>query len=177
MHGVYQNQLNEDLLTTIFFMLSLISLSLIFLAILWGITIPLLQIRKLRSREVKRLVFLNAHKEKRVDLSYQKLKLMAVWQQVQSCGHSAALLGSSFWGPEFYHWCCQLTTVMSLFGKIHPACPKSLARWPNFKKIQKKKTLPKKSDIFLASGIIRKQKEVFLYILKLSLKMRYCHLM
>ena len=157
-------------------------MSLIFLAILGGIpTVPLLQIRKLRSRGVRRLVFLNVHKEKRMDLSYPKLNLMAVWWQVLGYCHNVPYLvpvsgdlNSIIDVASWPLWCLYL-------GKSTQHVQK--AWWGDliYKTIQKKKkkkeTLPKKSNTFLASGIIRKQKEAFLYILKLSLKMRYCHLM
>lgn len=132
--------------TIIFYMLSLISLYLIFPAILWSITISLLQIKKLRSSEIERLVFLYTHKEERVDLSYQKLNLLADWWQVQCCFYRAALLGSSFWDlnsiidvASWPLWCLYL-------GKSTQHVQK--AWWGDliYERIQKKQKKPQKNS-------------------------------
>lgn len=108
---------------------------------------------------------------------YWKLNLMDVWWQVQGFFHSAALLDSSFWGPESIIdiasqplWCLYLRKSTQHVQR---------AWWGDliYQRLKKKTTqkLYQKSDIFLAYSIMKKKKRTLLHILKLPLKVRYSH--
>lgn len=106
----------------------------------------------------------NTHKEKRAE---QTLKTRS-WCMCDTKPGAFVPPWFQLLGTSVLHWYCQLTTVMSLFGKIHPACPKFPVRWPNLLKDSGKK--PRKNPLwyFPSMGNNEKQSDASLEISELS---------